>query len=78
MLCEYKDALGVPRQGVHKYRIPILDIALVDTVLTFIGAWLIQRYLFPETSYWIVLLLFFALGELLHVVFCIRSPGNQA
>lgn len=81
MACEYKDILGVPRQGVHKYRIPILDIALVDTVLTFIGAWFIHKWLFPTTSYWIVLILFFILGELLHMLFCVRtpiSPGSLA
>jgi hypothetical protein len=73
MSCPFKDALGVPGKGVHAMRIPVLDWALVDTAMTIIGAWLLQRYIFTTRSYLEVLLGFFLLGELLHAFFCVDS-----
>ena len=33
---KYKDIFGIPGTGLHATRIPILDIALIDTVFTII------------------------------------------
>ena len=33
MLCKYKDLLGVPKKGIHKYR--IFNIAIFDVLLTY-------------------------------------------
>ncbi len=34
MFSRYRNSLGKPRQGVHALRIPVVDLALVDVVLT--------------------------------------------
>jgi len=33
-LCKYKNVLGKPKEGIHKYR--IFNIAIVDTLVTII------------------------------------------
>lgn len=73
MSCPFKSIFGDPGTGVHAMRIPGLDIALVDTALTFVGAWAIQHWFFPKTSYLTVFLVFFLIGELMHWLFCVKS-----
>ena len=34
MLCDYKNILGEPNKGLHKYR--IFNIAIVDVLLTIV------------------------------------------
>lgn len=34
MLSRYRNILGRPRQGAHALRIPVVDVALVDVILT--------------------------------------------
>ena len=65
MLCQYKDSLGIPGQGVHSYR--ILNIAIVDVILTIIGALLFSWIL--GTNFWITLIVLFLLGIFLHKIF---------
>ena len=43
MLCDYKNILGEPGKGVHKYR--IFNIAIVDVILTIIFAYFIAYLL---------------------------------
>ena len=74
MSCPFKDILGKPGEGVHALRIPGTNIAFVDTALTFIGAYFIQKKWYPETSYIKVLLAFFIIGEILHLLFCVTTP----
>jgi len=69
MSCPFKDVLGKPREGVHSLRIPGTDISLVDTVLTFVGAYLIKG----PYPYLHVLVAFFILGEILHMMFCVDT-----
>ena len=73
MSCPFKSIFGDPGTGVHAMRIPVLDIAVVDTSLTFMGAWAIQRVWFPAVPYWKVFLVFFLIGELMHWLFCVKS-----
>ena len=50
-LCKYRNLLGEVGKGVHSYR--IFDIAIVDVLLTFIGAYII--YIFnTENNYFII------------------------
>ena len=65
--CPFKDIFGKPGTGVHSLRGPG-NVAVVDTLLTIIGAFLISKYF--QKPFLITLLLFFLLGELLHWVFC--------
>lgn len=67
--CKYRHLFGVEGQGAHKYR--ILNIAIVDTLLTIIGAWLIANFF--DFTFWKVLLVVFILGLLLHRLFCVKT-----
>jgi hypothetical protein len=71
MSCPFKDILGKPGTGVHSVR--IFGLALFDILLTIIGAWFIRKRLYPKTPYYKVLFWFFVLGELLHVLFCVKT-----
>jgi len=37
--CKYKDSLGIPKKGLHSYR--VYDIAIMDVLFTFLLAKLI-------------------------------------
>lgn len=72
-LCKYKNYFGEPGKGVHSYR--IFNIAIVDVVMTLIGA-LIISYLSGIKFIWSALGLFLV-GILLHRVFCIRTTLDK-
>ena len=72
-LCKYKDALGRPNKGIHKYR--IFNIAIVDVIMTIIGAWIIS-WIF-NFSFWITLLILFLLGIILHRIFCVKTTVDN-
>jgi hypothetical protein len=74
MLCQYKDILGKPRKGIHSYR--IFNIAIVDVLLTIIGAYVIYLF-FPKINYFVILILFFILGIILHKIFCVRTTIDK-
>ena len=74
MFCKYKDIFGKVNKGVHSYR--LFNIAIVDVVFTFIGAFLLYLML-PQYNYFIILLLLFILGIILHHLFCVRSTIDK-
>jgi hypothetical protein len=61
------DILGKPNEGFHRARIPIIDIALWDTVGTIIIAYLIHK--FWHVSFWLTLSILFISAQLLHLAF---------
>ena len=75
MSCQYKDLLGKPREGRHKYRIPVLDIALFDTLLTVLLALVVSRLfkipLLPS------LVICFLTGIVLHRSFCVKTTIDK-
>lgn len=73
MLCQYKHVFGVEKQGVHSYR--ILDIAIVDVVLTIVAAWMAS--MFFQIHFAIVFLLLMLLGVLLHRLFCVNTTISR-
>ena len=72
-LCKYRDALGIPNQGIHSYR--VFDIAIVDVVFTIIAAYVISR-IYKVTFLWSCIILF-SLGILLHRIFCVRTTIDK-
>jgi len=68
-LCKYKNILGEPGKGIHSFR--IFNIAVVDVLLTFVLAFVIN--LFIKTNYFIVLIFCFCLGIILHKLFCVDT-----
>ena len=74
MLCQYKDILGKPGQGVHSYR--IFNIAVVDVLFTIIGAYIIYLFI-PKINYFVILILLFILGIILHKIFCVKTTIDK-
>lgn len=73
MLCKYKDILGKPNTGIHKYR--LFNIAIADVILTIIAAFIIS--FFSKINFWHVLLILFLLGIILHKIFCVRTTVDK-
>ena len=74
MLCEYKNMLGTVGEGVHSIR--IFNIAIVDVLLTIIGAYIIHLFA-PGYRFSIILLTLFAAGIVLHRIFCVRTTIDK-
>jgi len=72
-LCKYKDALGIPGQGVHSYRLG--GVAIVDVIMTIIGAFIIS--FFTKWNLWYTIIGFFLLGIFLHHLFCVRTTVDK-
>ena len=75
-LSQYKDSLGQPRQGFHAARVPLLDVALWDTVGTIVIAICIA--LLFRVSIWKTVVAAFVLGTLMHIAFGVRTRLTTA
>ena len=76
MNCPFKqfaDIFGKPNKGVHSYR--IFNIAIVDVIATIAGALLIS-FLF-KINFFLVLVVLFLLGIVLHRLFCVDTTINR-
>lgn len=69
--CPFKYIFGKPRTGIHSTRIPILEWALVDTLMTVVLALFIAKWL--KQPFWFIFLVTFLIGEISHVLFCLDS-----
>lgn len=69
MSCPFANILGEPNTGVHSIR--LFGLALVDTILTIIGAYLISKAY--KINFWYSLLGLFILGEFLHYIFGVNT-----
>lgn len=77
--CKNKDIFGKPNEGIHSIRIPIPGlkngIALVDTALTLLVAYLIGQYYKMKTLHIIILFLaLMILGVIVHRAMCVDTP----
>lgn len=72
-LCKYKNALGIPGTGIHSFR--IYNVAIMDVIMTLIGAFFISRLL--KISYLYTCAFLFVLGIILHRVFCVRTTVDK-
>ena len=68
-LCKYKDLFGKPNTGIHKYR--IFDIAVFDVIVVVICSWIIAWFF--QIPLWITLVIIFAIGIVVHRLFCVRT-----
>ncbi len=71
-LCRYRDVLGKPREGVHKYRIG--RYALFDIAGTMIGGCLVAKWM--EWNKIDTMIGLFLLGIVLHRLFCVNTSLN--
>ena len=74
MICHYKNILGKVGKGLHSYR--IFNIAIIDVLLTILGAYIIH-YFNPKYDFKYILILLFLLGILLHRLFCVRTTIDK-
>ena len=72
-LCKYKNALGVPNEGIHSYR--LFGVAIVDVLMTIIGAFMISYFFKYNLLYTTICL--FVLGIIAHRLFCVRTTVNK-
>jgi hypothetical protein len=72
-LCKYRNALGVPGKGVHSIRLG--GIAVVDVIMTLVGAYIISYYM--RTSFAWTAAGLFLLGIVLHRMFCVRTTLDK-
>lgn len=80
MFCQYKDLFGKPNQGIHSYRLPLtngMSFAIIDILLTFIAAKLINIYALKNFSYIKILIGLFLTGIILHKLFCVETSLNK-
>jgi len=72
-LCKYKNILGEPDKGIHSYR--LFGLAIADVIMTIIAAFIIS-YL-TKYSFFYVTIVLFALGIILHRIFCVRTTIDK-
>jgi hypothetical protein len=72
-LCKYKNALGEPGKGIHSYR--FFGIAIMDVILTIIGAYMISY--FYSYNFIHTLIILFILGIILHRLFCVKTTIDK-
>ena len=71
MLCNYKNIFGKVKEGPHSYR--IANIAIVDVLLTIVFAYIIHHLFLPKYKLYLIILILFLLGIVLHRLFCVRT-----
>ena len=74
MLCQYKDIFGKVGEGAHSYR--IFNLAIVDIISTILVAFIIHFFI-PKYSFFLILIILFILGIILHHIFCVRTTIDK-
>ena len=69
IFAKYKDIFGKSNEGVHSVR--LFDFALIDVIMTFIGAYFIAQYY--KKDIWLIFILLFIFGQILHALFCVKT-----
>ena len=64
---------GSPNTGAHSYR--IFNLAVVDIIMTIIGAYIISY--FSKFSFYYTLVILFIAGIILHRLFCVRTTVDK-
>lgn len=72
-LCKYKNIFGEPNKGLHSYR--ILDIAIIDVIFTFLGAYILSIMYKIPLMYTCAAL--FLSGIIAHRLFCVRTKIDR-
>jgi len=75
MLCEYSELIGKVGEGIHSYR--LFNIAILDVIITMIGAYFLQKKFFSNYSYLQVLIVVFIMAIISHRIFCVRTTVDK-
>jgi hypothetical protein len=68
-LCKYRDIFGKVGTGVHSFR--FLNIAIVDTLLTLVAAYVINSYL--QSNLLIIFFILMLASIAIHRAFCVET-----
>jgi len=81
-LCKYKNIFGEPNTGLHNIR--IFNIAIFDVLSTVIVGILIHQFIIVKwlnlhnsISLFMVLVVLFILGIILHRLFCVKTTVDK-
>ena len=76
MTCQFKDLVGKPREGSHKYRIPIIDLAVVDVLVVATAGYFVGvRYLNYSGLFVFIFILILTIVS--HRIFCVETALDQ-
>ncbi len=70
---EFKYIFGKEKEGIHSYR--LFNIAVADVIMTIIGAFIISYFF--KYNFFIVLIILFIIGIILHRLFCVNTTINK-
>ena len=73
--CEFKNAFGEPNKISHSYRIPIVNLAFVDVVLTIAIGYAISHYF--EYYFITIIIILILLSIISHRIFCVRTTVDK-
>jgi uncharacterized membrane protein YedE/YeeE len=86
-LCGYRNVFGPARTGVHAWRLPMVDLAVVDLALTLIASVIVgfaihyHRITASDDEYRLIFkhslvcfLVLWVMGTGLHAMFCVPTP----
>lgn len=68
-LCQYRHIFGKEKEGIHSYR--FMNIAIMDVLLTFIGALVIAYWY--KLNIILVFIVLVILGTVIHYIFCVET-----
>jgi hypothetical protein len=68
-LCKYRDIFGKVGEGGHSLR--FFNIALVDTLLTFLAAYIINLYL--KSNVYLIFFILLVASIFIHRIFCVET-----
>ena len=68
-LCKYKDIFGKVGEGAHSLR--FFNFAVVDTLLTFVLAYIINYYL--KSNVYLIFFILMLLSIAIHRAFCVET-----
>ena len=81
-LCKYKNIFGEPNTGLHSYR--IFNIAIFDVLSTVLVGVIFHQIIIVEwlkkndtIKLWMVLVVLFVIGIILHRLFCVRTTIDK-
>jgi len=69
IFAKHKDIFGKPNESVHSIR--LFDFAVIDVIMTFIGACFISQHY--KKDVWLIFILLFIFGQILHALFCVKT-----
>jgi len=70
---KYKNIFGKEGEGAHSIR--FFNLAIVDVILTIIGALLISYFI--KVNFFIIFLILMLIAIILHRLFCVNTTINK-